>query len=286
MTPQEQPDIETLTAEIAAALRSWSWNRHFAAKERLKSVGPQGIEVLFRILQRETASYRIRKYRVFWPSFAIALISCAVFWRSVPLSWLPLYLPGVNLLFGLSTMLGAMPSRIYRSAIQLLTEFDDVRAIPYLLDTHEDTTNNELLEKTLTRLLPLLKEDDGGFFDTASRNALRGKLRRGIQQGFFSNCTRQEEALLIAILKGLEQIGTQDDLPVVEQLANKGVTEELKTAAQECLPYLQQYGGERTLRQTLLRPSSTNGETESTLLRPVQTTPDNSPTEQLLRPHE
>jgi hypothetical protein len=87
--------------------------------------------------------------------------------------------------------------------------------------------------------------------------------------------------LKIAALRALEQVGDETALPVVEKLAKSAGDTQVRFAAQECLPFLQQRADQVRVEQTLLRASGP-GSSADVLLRPASNGAEAAP-QQLLR---
>lgn len=105
---------------------------------------------------------------------------------------------------------------------------------------------------------------------------------------------RERHQLCLRILRALEQVGGADAVPVVRQLAAKNSVcnpstprkrwkQEIRQAAQECLPFLEQRAEEERLARTLLRAADASATTPDLLLRPVSTGDHAALAEQLLR---
>lgn len=121
----------------------------------------------------------------------------------------------------------------------------------------------------LKELLPKLQESDRSRFSSAEREALVKALGG------------KDEALTLAILKALEQIGDDQALARVQELSARG-SAAVRSAAADCLPFLQARAEEARQARTLLRASQPEPSGDE-LLRPAQAEPE-TPTEQLLRP--
>lgn len=85
---------------------------------------------------------------------------------------------------------------------------------------------------------------------------------------------RKQEALILATLKALEQVGDEAAVPYVEQLAlanpKSPAQYRIRESARECLPYLRSGAAQRQGSQTLLRASSSDaGQQTNVLLRPA-----------------
>ena len=175
---------------------------------------------------------------------------------------------------------GFQPSQARRSLTSVLEEAEDVAFVPVALTLLQDKTADILpaITELLKRLLPRLQAGDAQAWTPQQYEALLKLLP-----------TRPKDIdLVLCVLKALEQIGDARAIPAVTALTKAPLevgTILIRTAAQECLPYLQQRAGEQKQAQMLLRPahSHTSGET---LLRPTVSAASLTPDEQLLRPQQ
>jgi hypothetical protein len=161
-----------------------------------------------------------------------------------------------------------------RRLLVSLAAHDDVRIVGPLISAYywpDMEVHAATIAEALVRLLPRLKVSDASILDEKQRESLRRALGSG------------NDALILAILKALEQIGNERDVKVVQRLAyGRAWTlrqKVIQEAAAACLPGLQarlERSGNKLLRVTddhdesLLRPSSNAGYTD-TLLRPDRT---------------
>lgn len=152
-------------------------------------------------------------------------------------------------------------------AAQRLAAFDNVQGVGPLAEALEwpDPAIRATAARSLTRLLPLLNAADGGLLTSRQRGCLHRVLRMGNAQ--------KQEALLIAILKALEQVGDEEAVPYVKQLANgqakTRIQQHVQDRARECLPFLEAGASQRQGSQILLRASSIDATQPDVLLRPA-----------------
>lgn len=126
--------------------------------------------------------------------------------------------------------------------------------------------------KALKNLLPSVKASDKRHIQPEEMNALLKAL------------DGRDDALRVAILKALAQIGDAKAIPHVERIIAGPVTPPVRRVAEECLPYLRLRAEQEQQAQTLLRASTAvEVAMPETLLRPAQGAVS-SDTSQLLRP--
>ena len=165
-----------------------------------------------------------------------------------------------------------------REAAHALSIADEPRAVGVLaLALRESDSYVQMTaHSALLRLLPRVRASDAASIDAEQMGAL------------LELAERNDPRMQIAILKALEQIGTDRAIPVVEHITAFGSTEEVRQKAQECLPYLFDRVRRTHEQATLLRISSapTSREGREQLLRPAAATRPTEPAEQLLRAAE
>ena len=162
------------------------------------------------------------------------------------------------------------------SRLQQIADLDDVRAIAPLLDLMEnsqemweyDDPSRRAIKSALIRLLPQLQASDVRWLTEAQRTALVRTLYY---------CTHRKYPwhyrpdLAVALLGALEQVGSGDALEYVQELAalppGYAGQEQIREAAQACLPYLQIRAREQNAMATLLRASQQSIDPDQ-LLRP------------------
>jgi hypothetical protein len=176
-------------------------------------------------------------------------------------------------------------SPAHKVAARALAKFDDVNAVGSLVETLEmpDPEVQSAVREGLAQLLPRLRASDAHLLNVEQRRILRKQMS---SQPSIKN--QQPTRMFIeAAVKGLEQVGDESFLETVENLANGrgfGVFDDVKAAADRCLPYLKQRIENDRLSHDLLRAAS-NGQSYDPdgLLRPAASITPTDPAE-LLRP--
>lgn len=136
---------------------------------------------------------------------------------------------------------------------------------------------------TLTQLLPKLQASDSHRLNKGQREKLRYQLTK--RKAHYDPAHIRFQ---VAILKALERIGVEEDLPTLIEIAypNKNVVDlVVQTAAQECLPLLKARIASEKERTQLLRASSFTTLGTDELLRPARGCEDAEP-DTLLRPSD
>ena len=189
--------------------------------------------------------------------------------------------PGMSMLL-LSIMGPAYIMERWKKRVeQNLTNLDIPQAIGPLIEVYVnlDFTSSEKIRDVLIRLLPQLQATDADLLTLRHRKMLYGLLRSGIDAYYHQYFRRSN--LSIAILSALEQIGDEKAVPHVAKLARTAREPQVRAAAQECLPFLQERAEQTRIEQTLLR-ASTSATTPDMLLRPTIAIAPTEP-QQLLR---
>jgi len=126
--------------------------------------------------------------------------------------------------------------------------------------------------RVLKELLPKVQASDRQYFAPAEMDALLRAFGR------------KDEALDLAILQALQQIGDDRAVSKVEELCQKGGSAAVRRAATDCLPFLQARAEETRQARTLLRASHAEAAVATDmLLRPLMAQTE-TPAEELLRP--
>ena len=264
-----------LTAAIQL-LSSRRLEESLAAERALEQLGAEAIEPLVTILHTEICGRRWRR--------AVSLLGLALAVFGFVAAMTRLRAGDTNWLLGTTLgyvacclLLGslAQATRRERSATRLLRRIDDVRAIAPLLESLRFPPR-EITQTVLIRLLRRLRAGDSSLLDGSPRTHLHGALKQATRR-LFGTCF--SIGYIVAVLKALEQIGDAAALPYVEFLAFSARQPDIRTAAQECLPFLRERA-EQT-GQTLLRAAGT--EAPEFLLRSTGDLSDPLPSH-LLRP--
>ena len=154
-----------------------------------------------------------------------------------------------------------------------ITHLGGTQAIPALLAgllAYTPPPQRKAMRDALTLLLPQMKASDAYLLTPASRQMIRGLL---IGVPIDKQKYQCEDALRIATLKALEQVGDAKDIPVVEKLITRSAktpSEKLvRQAAMECLPTLLINCGDVEAARVLLRASQAEAAHSASLLRPA-----------------
>ena len=203
-------------------------------------------------------------------------------------------------------MLAHLTRRSYRrkrSLTQELAKTHDVGMVTSLVETLrvDNTQVRNLTKHALTGLLPQLRASDGELLGEKQRDVLLRQLAispadkgyRDLGELFSRAAYQRELQFRLSILKSLEQVGGAKELPIVERLSRglpnlqsgTRVPKEVREAAKECLPSLQERALGQRASEQLLRASSAQDTATDVLLRPASGQPDALP-DQLLRASE
>ena len=162
----------------------------------------------------------------------------------------------------------------------------------------QNTSVSALAKKKLTELLPAVKASDSGSIGVEERKILMRQLcippndpgYRDPMELFSKEAYKRELEFRLSILKALEQIGGMQEVEAVERVARGQISalsaskfpDEIRKAAQDCLPYLKARSEEQRDASQLLRASSVNDLSGDALLRPASS-PSETGSELLLR---
>lgn len=231
-------------------------------------------EELIYLLHQERRQRKYAKIHKIKRGVVLFLISLAL---HKLFHWDFLFNPGV---LGGMIVSSAVISRREKDAALLLTRFDDVRAIGPLAEAleYKDREVPPIAARALIQLLPRLKASDASLLSPTQRACLNRALEGN------------DRALVLAILKAWEQVGTEDAIKIVQNLSygrlNAGRYPDVASAARECLPSLRASAQRHRLGADLLRAANGHQTLPETLLRPARPGGSDLPEEQLLRPHE
>jgi len=183
--------------------------------------------------------------------------------------------------------------------LQRIGAMSNVKDIGLLVGTLrlENTEVKNMTKLCLTKLLPQMKASDIGMLGGKERGILLRQLQispldkgpRDLRELFSRSADRREIDFRVAILKAFEQIGTNRELPLVSRLAkglnylgsSRGAHIEVRNAAEACLPYLQALTQDQEASGQLLRASSPDAGSATTLLHPVNFAGNELPEEHL-----
>ncbi len=247
-----------------------------AASRRLIERGDEGVEALITTLAEQEEA-RKRRFKMTAAGF-IGIVGAMVVIG---------ILTGKAMIF---SMMGAFTgilagaaaaSNFQKQGILQLAQLEDVRTVGVLIEALDwnDASLASEAQTALSRLLPRLKESDAALFTPARRKILLKQLAGVHHAPEFS----------LAVLKGLEQIGGEEALPIVTQIAegtaDGGKFPEVCEAAVLCLPFLRHRAERNENSRRLLRASSENDHAK-TLLRPAAEVSETDKAAHLLRPAE
>lgn len=164
-----------------------------------------------------------------------------------------------------------------------LAAIEDVRMTGALLDVFKTSgkLQGQDVKRALLRLLPRLKSSDADLVSPEQRKFLTTLLI--MDQSWSFAGVNWDTDLKVAMLKALEQIGDEESLPVVMQVAQGARNLQVRQAAQDCLPFLQLRIDEQYARQLLLPSTASSVFRQETLLRAATGSTTTNP-EELLRP--
>lgn len=244
-----------------------------------------------------TAAYTGMAFMIAWTWWLIQQMARGVQPFSLPLTWTLLAGYGVSLVITFAyTWRGA---REVKEATQSLTESSDVSVVGPLLEAMEmgepmydfstlgrsDRPVVGMAAQALVRLLPRLQASDA----PALTPHQRARLYRAIELSALApsqgtRAWRGNSDFAIAALRGLEQIGDSKAVALVERLAEKARDPQVREAALECLPMLQERATIEQSNATLLRaadPTRGLATSPDMLLRPAFAAQTTDPTELL-----
>jgi hypothetical protein len=296
VTVNRQEGIQEPECSLPERIRSMKTVDDFDllnAAGTFQRMGTEEFQALVAVFERENR----KKPRRFWTAFVIWVAAVAICialiegllhwlgWKNAPLGGAAggLSMPGLGIGAAVAS------TRLQRRIAEVLLKYEDVAVVGPLAEMldRQDAATRKMAEQTLIRLLPRLRPTDAGLLNETQRAALYRELsgRNWTSSGRWRNTLNT--ALLVAILRALEQVGSGEALPHVERLAGgKGQAKrnlEIREAAKACLPFLQERVELERLSRTLLRPAESPEAPAAILLRPAQGVPDADPNI-LLRP--
>ena len=250
----------------------------------LARLGEDSGDLILGRLREESAKRKKKQRFVYW-GFGIyggVILTVLFVWLGIGIGtgrWgeFPWQLFQAFSYMGIFGSIGAA-SQFQKSATEVIARFDDIRYVPELVNAlaFSDKHMSDVARAALTNLLPRLSASDSEILDTEQRKLLHRWL----------TIKNKESAFVQAILKALEQVGDERDLPAVQRMADREATTQrektLRGAAQQCLPYVEQRAEQNRVANTLLRAATANESDTQSLLRPVSTAIGADP--HLLRP--
>jgi hypothetical protein len=245
--------------ELVKRLSSRKEDQRREAERMLDELGPDGLELLLNVIDSEEKK-RQRRVRtgvtiyisIFVLIFAVMLGS---WWAT---GHFPQGFGSIGSMFsGFGGMLAF--SAAQQNSTLALSRYDDVRAVgPFARGLQFQGKLRKAVEEELIKLLPRMQASDAHYLNDAQRSELNKQLDR----------KRANPDLVKAILLAWQQVGDEKAIPYVEKLIhNEKRDPEIRQAAADCLPYLQQSAAGLKMAQTLLRASDGGASRPNELLR-------------------
>ena len=169
----------------------------------------------------------------------------------------------------------------YTHTLQRLVDYKDGRLVGPLVEqlSRFQASHFVIIAHMLIELLPRLKLDEYELLDKRQRARLFELLEYPTLSEDKFAC---DEALALAVLKALEQVGSKEAIHPVESAARMHENGKVREAARHCLPFLQERAGQHLSRQILLRPADKHDTRTAELLIPYLAAPQ-TPFNQLVR---
>lgn len=231
----------------------------------------QSVEETMARLEREIEKAKQqRQWRLFGGVALFVMLLVLLKGEMVKLWWLFITI------FGAGAAEAAVSTR--REAAAALKTAGDPRAVGVLAVALQDgdAMVQRVAREALQSLLPRVRASDAAFITTAQMEAL---LAMGTRNA-------KNVPLLLALLKGLEQIGDGRALPLLRELQSD-FRPPVREQAEVCLSFVEARARRARESATLLRASSAETAVKSDqLLRPATAAPMETPQTQLLRPVE
>jgi len=175
--------------------------------------------------------------------------------------------------FLMAGMLGSLAAMVYfalsgtyaqRNLTNSLIHSDDLQIVPPLIQAAATVeVSGTAAVMLLTRLLPRLRASDANLLDATDRILLNTAIAKHSRNTSF----------VLAALKALQQIGDAASIPVVQRLAAqtglRALDPAVRSAAKECLEFLNVRAAQTEANQTLLRASGAAEAPTDMLLRVV-----------------
>jgi hypothetical protein len=261
----KRPTDET-SITLRDALKQFGTRREAAAGRQIEAMGPEAVDRLLQMLELETRKRKAinRVVSAALLAYLVLFISSDFPWLSAPF-WLRVTVPLI-VIPSLLALMGA--SRHHNHVARALSKVDDVCAVGLLLQALKvKNIDQASVLGTLTRLLPRMQATDSHLLNNEQRGCLYRALRWD---------PREHSAFLVSALKALEQIGTEEALPLVDRLANGPIGRprdpDVERAAQACLPFLKERAVRDREHRTLLRATESGEDSTEGLLRPAANT--------------
>ncbi len=251
-SPETVKKVDDLLREIGS-----SRGARKAAEAELQSMGIEAALAIGSLLEPKLASRR--KARRLTRKAALGLAWIFALWFVVANFWLDLYAAywfsllfflGAPILYGLAVTVRSICEPSHSVHIRALAGLSDKRMIPTLLDVYGLLeTGQGRIVGVLTRMLPRLTASDAPLLTKEHRKRLHGFLDH-----WSPSKKHYPSEFIVAILRGLEQVGDKSSVPFVARLANNYRDTPVRRAARLCLPYLE--ARSKRGADTLLRAAS------------------------------
>jgi HEAT repeat protein len=262
------PNEPEVDSKIILKLSSKQASERDEAQEALEALGPEAVDALIAVLQKEAVSYRKRRTMAYvgLAAFVVVMIVLAVL-QSDNVAFITTFT---------SFMTFATASQLQKNAAKKLAEYDDVRIVGHLaaqLDVQDGDLRKQVVPR-LTQLLPRLRASDSVYITPEQHAALTRVLKRPN--------LKKESAFVEAVVRAMEQIGTEEDVEPVRRLASENGPAARYPAIREAAraerlreanTLLRAASAPESPSETLLRPASGSADVDSSnLLRPASTT--------------
>lgn len=180
------------------------------------------------------------------------------------------------------------PSNKLKDIGACIRRFDDVRAIPYVLQAYQSVSaRNAAMSDYLINNLRNLKADNASLMKPHLGMIAALVI---LPKGYSDWQNVAQRRLVLSALEALKQVGDASVLTVIEKVAARTAKnkdeQKIIDSAQDCLEYLRARIAAETATETLLRPAMSHASAE-TLLRPARdVNAETAPMELLRVPHD
>ena len=280
MTVAEEQEIQQSIRELKSPLAKYRNYADLALKRRL----PEALPLLMEAEKREATKRRVSiplttGALIFYALFMLVFFTFRLIWKG-DWSWMALFatIIVINSVQSARQMKG-WASQFHLTLLSLLSESEDIRALPTLLknlNIRGNKASNEVHEQILANLPLLLAKATPQDLPPHCLPGLHLLLKEG-------NTTQRMAALL-----ALEQVGNASSLPHIlavirrVRLPATSSKNQLLQFAGYCREVIEARIAEQNVSGTLLRPSEVPPLPE-TLLRPIDSALPETDPQELLR---